>query len=330
VADLERRSALLALKLTALVRDHAGEGAVVAGLWPGGAALVRDGEAWVLADERPERALGPALAWADQQGAAALHLLAEGDHVGVLARRARFFASPTPEVLRVDGRALVPVEPASFTPPGGVLDARFAPFYGLMEGAGVTPVLEHGVLTGEAGGLEVCRAVIDPDLDVARLEVGIGAHDREAFALLHGDVPTDEALATVAHQIAAHRRPGAEPHPLNRIAPERLLRHLLVLDPAPIGLVSLAPAPPPVPRPRLQDVAPCAAIGVDPDGGAVVVVCSTGVDLDVVPWAADARAALGLPDAPLLVVVPGRDALPVTLRLAARLVRPATVIGLRL
>jgi hypothetical protein len=57
----------------------------------------------------------------------------------------------------------------------------------------------------------------------------------------------------------------------------------------------------------------------------VVVACSVGVDLDVVPSAADARDALA-PDARLLVVLPERDALPVTRRLAGSLVEPAEVV----
>jgi hypothetical protein len=59
----------------------------------------------------------------------------------------------------------------------------------------------------------------------------------------------------------------------------------------------------------------------------VVVACSVGIDLDLVPSAADARAALA-PDARLLVVVPQRDDHPVTRALAAELARPAEVVAL--
>jgi len=48
---------------------------------------------------------------------------------------------------------------------------------------------------------------------------------------------------------------------------------------------------------------------------------------DAVPAAADARLLLA-PDADLLVVVPERDAHPVTQALAARLTRPAEVVAL--
>jgi hypothetical protein len=56
----------------------------------------------------------------------------------------------------------------------------------------------------------------------------------------------------------------------------------------------------------------------------VVVVCSVGVDLDLVPAAADARLALD-PLAALVLVVPERDDHPVTRSLAERLTRPATI-----
>ena len=58
----------------------------------------------------------------------------------------------------------------------------------------------------------------------------------------------------------------------------------------------------------------------------MVVVCSAGIDLDLVPFAADARDALGGPDARLLLAVPERDDHPVTRELAARLAVPAEVV----
>jgi hypothetical protein len=57
----------------------------------------------------------------------------------------------------------------------------------------------------------------------------------------------------------------------------------------------------------------------------VAVVCSSGVDIDVVPFAIDARAALGAEQC--LVVLPARDALPVQQRLAALAIPPITVVS---
>ena len=79
----------------------------------------------------------------------------------------------------------------------------------IIEG-GATPAVEHGVLVGEVRGLEVCRVVTDAQTGAARLEVGIGQHDREAFQMLHGDVPTVEALAKVVAAVAPHREYGAD------------------------------------------------------------------------------------------------------------------------
>ena len=62
----------------------------------------------------------------------------------------------------------------------------------------------------------------------------------------------------------------------------------------------------------------------DPAGEPLVAVYSTGIDLDLVPFALDARA-MHAPAAELVLVVPGRDASPVTRGLAARAIRPPAV-----
>ena len=78
-----------------------------------------------------------------------------------------------------------------------------------MLDADVDVVVEHGELFGEVLGLEVARVVVDED--GTRFEVGVGRHDREAFAMLHGDLPTPEALARVVATVRQHRRPDAAP-----------------------------------------------------------------------------------------------------------------------
>ena len=151
--------------------------------------------------------------------------------------------------------------------------------------------------------------------------MGVGHADRELTGLVHGNLPPAAQLARVIEIVRAQRRVGAERHPLNQLAPERWLRANLVADPARIGLAELRSAPPAVPRPNLRDPAIAVAVGVDPTGADVVVACSVGVHLDLIPAAADARLALA-PDARLLLVVPERDAHPVTRALADRLVAP--------
>jgi hypothetical protein len=99
-----------------------------------------------------------------------------------------------------------------------------------------------------------------------------------------------------------------------------------VADPTRVGLAELRPAPPAVPRPNLRDPAIAVAVGGDDAGAEVVVACSVGIHPDLVPAAADARLALA-PDARLLLVVPARDAHPVTRALAQRLVAPAELVA---
>jgi len=186
---------------------------------------------------------------------------------------------------------------------------------------GAVAAVEHGVVTGEVRGLEVCRVVDDPATGAVRLEVGVGAHDREAFTIMHGDVPTVEALSGVVRAVAEHRRPGAAQHPLNHLVPERLVRWQLEQDPGLLGLVAVRPAEPPVPRPNVKDRMPCVAVGEHADGRSVLLVCSVGVDLDLVPYALDARATAaaatpGVELGEVWLVAPPRDLVPVTAELA--------------
>ena len=122
----------------------------------------------------------------------------------------------------------------------------------------------------------------------------MGAHDREAFAMVHGDEPVEDALRRVIDSVAAHRREGADPHPFNRFGAERMLRWSATADPARVGFASLAPAEPPVRRTNVKDAVPCVAAGRDLDGDDGCVVFVHGVVLDAVPFAVDAADRAGL------------------------------------
>ncbi len=322
--DPERRAALLGAKLGALVRDHWGEAERTPGVFGGGAALVEGDTAWVLADDQPHRVLGGGLAWTRGRDVADLHLLVDDDvAAGIVARRAGAFRS-APTVWRVEGRSVHPAEPAPYAEPPAVPTGA-DDLVALLEDSGVTVVVEHGVVAGEVLGLEIARVVVGDD-DEPRLEVGVGRHDREAFTMIHGRLPTAEALASVVDAVLAQRRPDASPHPLNRLAAERWLRALVIERPEVAGAVSLAPVDPPLPRDNVKDAAPAAALGTDAAGAPVLVVGSAGSDLDLVPTAPDARRGHA-PDARLVLVVPERDAHPVTRALAAALVEPAEVVA---
>lgn len=293
--------------------------------FPGGAAFVLTPPggpgptAWVLLDDRPAVGLGRALAWAEAQTTATLHVLADTE-ADVLARRAAQFSHP-PTVWWVAGRSVRRAEPAAAhvaaEPPPDALD-----LVPLLADAGVEIVVEHGHVVGELRGLEIARVVVDDG--GAHVEVGVGRHDREAFAIIHGDVPAPAALARVFDEVRRHRRSDAPPHPLGRLAAERWLRAAVVARPGLVDALDLVATEGTVPRPSVKEPAPAIAFGRDVAGTPVVVACSVGVDLDLVPAAADARLALA-PGARLVLVVPERDVHPVTARLAAALVSPAEV-----
>ena len=309
--DADRRVRLVGVALRALVADRTHDDIAAEAVPMGrGAGLVHQGTAWVLVDDRHDTALGPALAWALRRGASSLQVLTP-EASGALARRAEGIdADRLPvDVWHVDGRTLRRAAPEPLPPPVEPLPEHMALSHLIAE-AGADVVVEHGVVAGEVAGLEVCRVVTDPFTEVVRLEVGIGAHDREAFGLLHGDVPVATALADVVATVARHRRAGAEPHPLNRLAGERLLRHRLIESPQQVGLQDLCAAPPPVPRRNVKDPVPCTALGRDLRGEPVVVVCSHGIDLDVVPYALDARRAVD-PGATVVIALDSRDAPPI-------------------
>ncbi len=261
--------------------------------------------------------------WARHHGIDELHVVVDDPRAaGVLARRAGAFRAP-PSVWRVEERSLVA---AAAAPHDAVpaLDERADAFRPVLAGCGVEAVVERGVLLGEVLGLEVARVTVDGA--GARLEVGVGYHDRLATALVHRDLPDAEALAAAAEEVRRHRRPDGPTHPLRQLSPERWLRTRLVRAPGLVGAEHLEPADPAVPRRDLLEPAPAPMVGRLAGGAPVVAVASAGVDLDLVPAAADARL-LHDPDAVLVLAVPERDVHPATVALAGELGAPARVVG---
>ncbi|HVF20796.1 MAG TPA: hypothetical protein VNA14_11205 [Mycobacteriales bacterium] len=268
----------------------------------------------MLVEESPMRALGGALAWANKHDLATLHVVVPDEAAaGVLARRAALFATPAISVWRVVGTDLEPAvaAPPVVQPPLPAADAELAP---LLVEAGAEPVVEHGVLSGEVLGLEVCR-VVD-----GRLQIGVGKHDREAHLLVHADAPQSTSLAKAVAAVRQVRTAEGPPHEMRRLASERWLRAVVVRHPELVGVDRLEPVPPPVPRGDLRIPASAPAVG---EG--VVVVCSVGIDVDLVPTAADARLAYA-PDTRLVLVVPEADDHPLTRNLAERLAKPAEIV----
>ena len=317
--EAARRSRLIGAKLRGLVGDHLGESIVDVTEFAAGAALRHGGTAWVYIDDRPAHRLGAALAWMLRNDCSELGVIAD-EGTGTLARRAAEFDLPI-SVWSAEGRDLVAADatplPVSAMPP-----ERHDTFRDLIVEGGAEPVVEHGVLVGEVAGLEVCRVVDDTATGAVRLEVGVGAHDREAFQMLHGDTPTVDSLARIVAAVAEHRVPGAPQHPLNTLGAERLLRWRIEQTPGLVGASVVTPASPPVPRDNLKDRVPCVATGLADDGSTIVIVCSSGVDLDLIPYAADARLAVlgdsGVGGGRLVVVIPSRDRIPLVDEIADR------------
>lgn len=329
IIDPEQQARLVAAKVRALsasvdpsLRDSqdATESTFV-----GGAGLISGKTGWFYANEDPVRSVGRALVWAQRHDVEDLNIIVD-DCGGEVARRAAQFSCP-PQVFRADGGSLIGAVPTSPVihpqPPVEALD-----LVPLLADAGVEIVIEHGVVRGEILGLEVARIVAD-DTSGPRIEVGVGRHDREAFAMVHGDVPAPQALAAVVESVRRHRRAGRErdlpEHPLGRMAPERWLRKIVMDQPERVGAERLDPLEPVIERKRVDEVQPALLIGISHSGNPMVVACSTGIDLDLVPTAADARAAYSN-EADLVIMVPECDAHPVVHALAARLRLPATVV----
>jgi len=218
--------------------------------------------------------------------------------------------------------ALLAATPGGFFPPPP-LPPEAAPFADVLRAAGVEPVVEFGVLTGEVLGLEVARVIVDDA--GARLEVGVGNQDRAFHRDLEPNRPVEDVLAEVVALIRRFRRPEGSAHLANSLAGERWLRCVLVARPDLVGAAWLAPMPPALPRGDLRTSTAAMAAGVDRDGQPVVVAASTGIDLDLVPAAADARRGAAL-DGRLVLALPQGDDHPRTRQLAALLRAPAEVV----
>ena len=285
--DSERRSRLVSLKLRALVRDHLGVSEDPIGTvetFGLGAAFVTNDATWLLIDGDASRSLGAALAFGTRIGKP-IHLLVERDS-GLLARRAQLFTADL-TIWHVVERSMLPAVSESHVatlPP----KSEHLLFSDLIASSGAEVMVEYGVVVGEVRGLEMCRVVDDAYTGKARLEVGMGKHDREAFAMVHGDLPTEKALAQVINAVLPHRTLGADNHPLNQFGVERLHRWRAMQDPSSVGFSSLKPVEPPVQRVNVKDAVPCVAIGQLVTGEIAVAVFVHGIDIDVVPFAVDA------------------------------------------
>jgi hypothetical protein len=266
--------------------------------------------------------------------------LVEGHTVG----RARPLEFPTPAPVPEEIRRVIDMLSAHGVDPvvehgaviGEVLGLEVARVVGRGEvgasgdgvgggGVGGGGVGGGGVGGGGVGGGDVGGGDVIGVDDGLHLEVGVGRHDREARIELRPGEDSDHALDDVVGLVRRWRAPGARRHPANTLAPERWLRSLVLCHPESVGARRLERRPPIDPVDDLRLPAPAAAAGEGSDGEAIVVVFSIGVDLDLVPTAADHRLLDGR-QARLRLVVPEGDDYPVTRQLAEDLVEPAQVV----
>ena len=312
-ADLDRRSRLLSIKLRSLVREHLALASDLEGTnesFALGASFLTVDAVWVLIDGDASRSLGPVLA-RTSQFERHVNLLVENNS-GLLARRASLFDVDI-SVWHVDDHTITRAIAEPHIVSASATDAHLS-FVDIIESSGADALVEHGVVVGEVRGLEMCRVVDDVTSGDVRLEVGMGRHDREAFTMIHGELPTAQAMRQVIDAVLPHRTEGADSHPFNQFGVERLSRWKAIKDPSSIGFSTLAPADPPVLRTNVKDSVPCVAIGLTGAKRLSTAVFVHGVDLDCVSFAVDAASRLGTQD--VTIVVRRRDVIASIERLA--------------
>ncbi len=312
-ADIDRRSRLLSIKLRSLVREHlalAADPDDTNESFALGAGFLTVDAVWVLIDGDASRSLGPVLAWSSQFERH-VNLLVENNS-GLLARRAALFDADI-TVWHVDDHIVARAITEPHIASASATDAHLS-FVDIIESSGADALIEHGVVVGEVRGLEMCRVVDDATTGDVRLEVGMGRHDREAFTMIHGELPTAQAMRQVIDAVLPHRTEGADSHPFNQFGVERLSRWKAIKDPSSIGFSTLAPADPPVLRTNVKDSVPCVAIGLTGAKRLSTVVFVHGVDLDCVSFAVDAASRLGTQD--VTIAVRRRDVIASIERLA--------------
>lgn len=289
----------------------------------GGAGLSHDGAAYLYLNEPTTSALGATLAWGSNRGIDNLHLLVDDDG-DLMARQAQGL-DPRPTVWITDGTSLVAAVPGPY--PDHEVPPAVELFRRVFLEAGAEVVQQGTDLVAEVHGLEVGRAVTDGK-GGADARVGVGVFDQEAHAMISG-VEVLERLPAVIDEVRAGRVAGASSQMLNRLARERWLRRVIELQPA---LVDADPDRPldPVselePRKGIQLTHPVALRGHTTAGASLLVVCSVGIDLDLVPVAADHLAHT--PADQVVLALPERDVHHIVTSMAAFLAAPTTVLGI--
>ena len=300
-------------------------------------ALNLNGHGFVLLSESSARSLSAAMIWAAQQPAQRLTVFVDAPspsdaRTEELSRWAQYFllAEQPIEVRVIDGPVSRRVEPGSVPEPCA-LPERHELLEQHLLAEGLEVVHEHGVTRGEVLGLEVARLVVWPGEaggdDALHLEVGVGRFDRDAHAAVRPDESPVDDLAHTVSIIRDHRFPGAPSHAVQRLSRERWLRALAVSQPSLVGAETLTASGMTAEPAGLRDAFPASAVGTATDGSPLILVFSCGVDLGLLPLAADLREQINS-EATLRIALPAQDHHVATKWLASMLRRPAELIDI--
>lgn len=318
--DDDRLAGLARTKLEGLVRRAFPAVTEAAASFPAGAGIQSGDAAYVYLVKPEPSPLAAALAWGTRMGATDLHVIVDDDD-GLIGLQATGFEPPV-QVWKAVGAELTELIPA--TMPDVPVPSEVDEHISLLLDAGCDIAGEHGVVVGEVLGLEVARIVLEAD-GATSVRVGVGLYDQEAHALVHAGESVEGRLDQVVTEVRRHRRAGAAPHPINRVARQRWLRAIVLAEPGIVGLETASALTPLRPRGGIHEEGPVAAAGVS-NGRGEIVVTAVGIDLDAVPCAAGHLVRDG-GDA-VRIVMPERDHHDVIRRQAARLAVPAELMAI--
>lgn len=360
------RGALRVAKLRAIAEAHLDLSVEVGEPLADGAALANGDRVALLVGRPSRRSLGPALSWAakrlaDETGGgrrlARLDLvldptvpvdtdgasggvgdesdgrfgLAGDDALQVGAQLARIGGLFLPEVRvwAVAGTDVVEVAAAPAPPLPAPPGAEASELVDLLVDVGLELSVEPGMILGEVAGLEVARITVDAD--GPSLAIGVGRFDQELSSVAQSDLPRREALERAADVVRLARTMGGPAlaggaHPMSRLARERWLRTAVIAEPGLVGATELAPVPGLWVRSGLRTPAPAGALGHDAAGRAMIVVCSTAVDVDLVPAALE-LAVETEPSARVVLALPANDIVASTRRVAALAIEEPEIVA---
>lgn len=320
--SVDQLAVLAKTKLEALVRGSFPEVTAGAQTFSGGVAI-RDGyRAFVYLMADKPSPLGAALAWGVRKEASELHVVVDSPDPVLTVMAAGL--DPKPILWEVAGRNLVPMTETKMASAIEPSETAMA-LAGLLSSAGCEIVVENGAVIGEIQGLEVARVVIAAD-GQAHVRVGVGLYDQDAGALAQAGRPVEDRLADVIAEVRSYRNNTALPHPLNRVARSRWLRSVVSDQPELVGLDAVAKVAPLFISESVRDDRPVAALGVSNRGEDVLVVCSSGVDLDLIPVTAAHSKMLSTERA--VLVLPSADHYPILRQVARHLALPADFVAL--